>query len=250
MHKACRSQHNFAHIFTPKYLQWRAPSCYNDCMTVFVIAMDSEAKPVLDRLEDIKEKNVHGRRVAEGRLCGKHTAVVVCGVGKVNAAAGTQYAIDCLGADKIINIGVAGGLNDGCRVAEMYGIECAVQYDFDLVQINHTPMGTLDEYDRPYMELCTTSLYPLKKLATGDRFNDDEDDFRLLTKELKADIRDMEGGAAAHVCRHAGIPCYSFKAISDVAGLGSTTEQFLHNLELCSVKLGEETEHIFEAVNG
>ena len=219
-------------------------------MTVFVIAMDSEAKPVLDRLDCIEEKNVHGRRIVTGKMCGKDTAIVVCGVGKVNAAAGAQYAIDCLDADKIINIGVAGGLNGGCSAAEMYGIECAVQYDFDLVQINHTPMGTLNEYDTPYIDLCTTSLYPLKKLATGDRFNDDEDDFRLLTKELKADIRDMEGGAVAHVCRHAGIPCYSFKAISDVAGLGSTTEQFLHNLELCSVKLGEETEHIFEAVNG
>ena len=59
-------------------------------MTVFVIAMDSEAKPVLDRLEDIKEKNVHGRRLAVGRLCGKHTAVVVCGEGQVHAATVTQ----------------------------------------------------------------------------------------------------------------------------------------------------------------
>lgn len=219
-------------------------------MIVFVIAMESEADPVLGRMDISGEKCVHGRKIVFGKLCGTDTAVVICGVGKVNAAAGAQYAIDCLGADKIINIGVAGGLNDGCRVAEMYSIDAAVQYDFDLVQINGTPMGTLNEYDKPYLDIASIPVYPLRKLATGDRFNDDEKDFKLLTRELKADIRDMEGGAIAHVCRHAEVPFYSFKAISDVAGLGSTTEQFLHNLELCSAKIGEEITKIFEAVNG
>lgn len=219
-------------------------------MIVFVIAMDSEAKPLTDKLEERTEKCVHGRKILTGRLCGRDTAVVVCGVGKVNAAAGAQYAIDCLGATAIVNIGVAGGLNDGCEIAEIYGIDSVVQYDFDLVQINNTPIGTLNEYDRPYLPLSVSPIYPLRKLATGDRFNDDKSDFELLTKTLGADIRDMEGGAIAHVCRHADIPCYSFKVISDVAGLGSTTKQFLHNLELCGKKLGQEAEHIFEAVNG
>ena len=194
------------------------------------------------------DKTVHGRRVVCGSLCGKRTAVVVCGVGKVNAGAGAQYTIDCLGADKIVNIGVAGGLNSSTRVGEIYGIEKAVQYDFDLVAMNGTKMGTLNEYDEPYLTLHTPSLYPLRKLASADRFNDDREDFELLTGELEADVRDMEGGAIAHVCRHAGIPLYSFKAISDVAGAGSTTEQFVRNLALCAEKMKTEAENIFEAV--
>ena len=171
-------------------------------------------------------------------------------MGKVNAAAGTQYAIDCLGADKIINAGFAGGLNGGTKVGAVYGISHAAQYDFDLAAINGTPVGTLNEYPEPYMELATRPLFPLKKLATGDRFNDDKADYEFLTETLGADIRDMEGGAIAHVCRHAGVPCYSFKVISDVAGSGSTTEQFLKNIALCAEVLGENTEKIFEAVNG
>lgn len=219
-------------------------------MIVFVIAMESEAKPVIEKFETLTKKRVHGRDIYFGKLCGIYTAAAVCGVGKVNAAAGAQYAIDCLGADRIINIGVAGGLNGNCRVAEMYGIDAAVQYDFDLVQLNGTPMGTLNEYSQPYLDISTVPLYPLRKLASGDRFNDDRADFELLTKELKADIRDMEGGAMAHVCRHAEIPFFSFKAISDIAGNGSTTEQFIRNLELCSKRIGEEIIRIFEAVNG
>ena len=212
--------------------------------------MESEAKPVIDCMLIKSHKTVHGRQVYLGKLNNEKCAVVVCGVGKVNAAAGTQYAIDCLKADKIINIGVAGGLNDTMKVAEVYAIAECVQYDFDLVAINGTPMGTLNEYDTPYLPLAVAGNYPTKKLGTGDRFNDDLADYELLTKTLQADIRDMEGGAIVHVCKHANIPCYSFKAISDVAGAGSTGEQFANNLAKCAEKLHSEVVNIFTAVKG
>ncbi|MGN0812444.1 MAG: 5'-methylthioadenosine/S-adenosylhomocysteine nucleosidase [Candidatus Coproplasma sp.] len=219
-------------------------------MIVFVIAMESEAAPVIANMTCVERSDRYGRAVVTGLLCGEKTAVVVCGVGKVNAAAGTQYAIDCLGADKIINIGVAGGLNPTTEVAKIYGISAVVQYDFDLIALNGTPMGTLNEYSEPYLPLVSTTVYPLKKVGTGDRFNDDIADYELLTKELEADIRDMELGAIAHVCRHADIPCYSFKAISDVAGSGSTTEQFLANLKKCTETLKSDVEKMFNAVKG
>lgn len=219
-------------------------------MIAFVIAMESEAAPVIEKMSCVERSDRYGRGVITGKLCGTNTVVVVCGVGKVNAAAGTQYAIDCLGADKIINIGVAGGLNPSTEVGKIYCIDKAVQYDFDLVQLNGTKIGTLNEYKEPYIQLAVSGGYPLKKLGTGDRFNDDIQDFKLLTEELKADIRDMELGAIAHVCKHANVPCYSFKAISDVAGSGSTTEQFSANLKACTQALKQNIESIFNAVKG
>ncbi|MDE6558041.1 MAG: 5'-methylthioadenosine/S-adenosylhomocysteine nucleosidase [Clostridia bacterium] len=217
-------------------------------MIVFVIAMESEAEPVLYKMTEKSERTVHGRRVVCGKIEGRDVGVVVCGVGKVNAAAGTQYAIDCLNADKIVNIGVAGGLNSGTHVGSIYTISHAVQYDFDLVQLNGTLIGTLNEYQEPYLKLAQCKLYPPKRLATGDRFNDNKRDYTLLTDILHADIRDMEGGAIAHVCAHAGVPFYSFKAISDIARSGSTTAQFALNLGLCAKNLGDNIDAIFEAV--
>lgn len=211
--------------------------------------MESEADPILYAMSEKHEKSVHGRKVVLGKIDGRDVGVVVCGVGKVNAAAGTQYAIDCMGADKIVNVGVAGGLNGGTEVGKIYSISHAVQYDFDLVQLNKTPIGTLNEYAEPYIKLAVCPLYPEKKLATGDRFNDSKQDYMLLTDTLQADIRDMEGGAIAHVCTHAGVPFYSFKAISDVAGAGSTTAQFALNLALCAKNLGENITAIFKAVD-
>ncbi|MDE7257234.1 MAG: 5'-methylthioadenosine/S-adenosylhomocysteine nucleosidase [Clostridia bacterium] len=218
-------------------------------MTVFVIAMDSEAEPILYIMSEKVERRVHERRIILGKIDGRDVGVVICGVGKVNAAAGTQYAIDCLNADKIVNVGVAGGLNGGTEVGNIYSISQAVQYDFDLVHINKTHIGTLNEYTEPYLKLAVCPLYPEKLLATGDRFNDSKRDYHLLTDVLKADIRDMECGAIAHVCKHSGVPCYSFKAISDVAGSGSTTRQFVLNLALCAKNLGDSIAAIFKAVD-
>lgn len=206
--------------------------------------MDKEAAPVIACMTGVKEKNICGKRVICGTLFKKDVAVVVCGIGKVNAACGTQIAIDLLKADKIINLGVAGGLNEKVKVGEIYEISRAVQYDFDLTQLNGTSIGTLDECTENYLPLNICGVYEQKSLATGDRFNDSKADYKLLTEVLKADVRDMEGGAVAQVCMHAKVPCFEYKIISDLAGSGSTTEQYLNNLSLCFETLSREIKKI------
>jgi adenosylhomocysteine nucleosidase len=194
-----------------------------------VIAMKIEAQILLDGMDIKQTLTVSGKPVYIGRAFGKEVALIICGVGKVNAALGAQALID-LKADKLFNFGVAGGLNERTELCGVYQIEKAVQYDFDLTQLNGGKIGTLDEYDDNYLSVSTfTATYPKRNLGSGDRFNDSANDYRLLTKELGADIRDMEGGAVAQVACEAKIPVYLAKAISDVAGSGSTTDQYLLN---------------------
>ncbi len=212
-------------------------------MKVFVVAMEKEAAPILEVMRVRRFLNFCGKRVLTGELYGVRCGVVVCGVGKVNAAMGTQIAIDELGAEFIINVGVAGGLNGSLEVGKIYEISHAVQYDFDLTQLNGTKIGTLDECKENFLALDALSLYPLKKLATGDRFNDSAEDFKLLT-ELGADIRDMEGAAVAQVCMHAKVELRAYKVISDLAGSGSTTEQYMKNLAVCADTLKRELKNI------
>ena len=219
-------------------------------MKVFVIAMDKEAQPVLNAINIERDITYCGKRLVTGKLSGESIGIVICGVGKVNAACGTQIAIDELGADVIINVGVAGGLNGSVKVGEIYAISNVVQYDFDLSQLNGTKIGTLDECSENYLPLALSDGYPAKKLATGDRFNDSKQAYRLLTEVLHADVRDMECGAIAQVCMHANVPCYSFKIISDLAGSGSTTDQYLKNLSLCFKTLERELKNIMEYCRG
>ena len=189
-----------------------------------VIAMQSEADILLDEMQILRSLNVSGKKVHVGTAYGKEVAVCICGVGKVNAALGAQLLVSKFDAEKLLNFGVAGGLNQGTELCNVYQIAAAVQFDFDLTQLNGTKIGTLDEYQENYLAL---NLLPLslekKKLGTADRFNDSAEDYRLLTAELQADIRDMEGAAIVQAAYAAELRVYSVKAISDVAGCGSTT---------------------------
>ena len=211
-----------------------------------VIAMQSEADILLDEMNISRSLTVSGKNVHVGTAYGKEIALCVCGVGKVNAALGTQLLVSKFDAEKILNFGVAGSLNKKTKLCAVYQISHATQFDFDLVQLNGTKMGTLNEYEEPYLSLNLLKGFLKRKLGTADRFNDSPEDYQLLTKELQADIRDMEGGAIVQAAYAAKLPVYAVKAISDVAGSGSTTEQFLVNKDKALQNLKAELPKIFE----
>lgn len=213
-----------------------------------VIAMDKEAEALLSQMEVEGISSVYGKPVYTGKAFGKEIVLVVCGVGKVNAAAGAGAAIS-KGADLIFNFGVAGGLHAGTEVAELYTIDKAVQYDFDCTQLNGSKVGTLDGETENFLPLFVPEKLDFEKrsLGTGDRFNDSPADHALLI-ELGCDIREMEAGAIAQVCKYAGVPFACVKSISDVYGSGSTTDQFRQNLKLALLNLKAHLGEIFAAL--
>ena len=116
-------------------------------MKVFVTAMECEAEAVVRNLSNAVESSLCGRRVVRGTLCGTDTAVVVAGVGKANAASGTQLAISSLGAAAIINVGVAGGLDPEPSVGAVYRASRAVVHincyqTTTMIDINIIPHST------------------------------------------------------------------------------------------------------------
>ena len=188
-------------------------------MRAFVIAMDCEADAVRPHL-------------------GPGDRLYVSGIGKVNAAAATQRAVDewraeCRlnGADvpfEIVNAGVAGGVDPSMSPGDVFEIDRAVEYDFDLATLNGTEVGVHNERSTPYFSLVTSGLFPSRTLGTGDRFSDSEADLPLLAR-LGVGVRDMEGAAVAHVCETNGVRCRSVKCITNVVGRGATG-QFKGNL--------------------
>ena len=57
-----------------------------------VIAMQSEADILLNQMNIERELTVSGKHIYVGRAFGKDIALCFCGIGKVNAALGTQVA--------------------------------------------------------------------------------------------------------------------------------------------------------------
>ncbi len=214
-----------------------------------VIAMQSEADILLDQMQIVRSLTVSGKTVHVGKAFSKDVAVCICGVGKVNAALGAQLLVSKFDVEKLLNFGVAGGLNESTVLCQVYQISGAVQFDFDLVQLNGTKIGTLNEYTENYLSLNLLDIpFASRKLGTADRFNDSAEDYKLLTQELAADIRDMEGAAIVQAAYAAQLPVYSVKAISDVAGSGSTTEQFLQNKDKALKNLKNALPLIFETL--
>lgn len=193
-------------------------------MRAFVIAMECEAECVRPWL-------------------GPEDRLYVSGIGKVNAAAATQRAI-CEGAAEVWNAGLCGGFGADIAVGDVFAVEKAVEYDFDLAQLNGTAIGVLNEYDTPYLPCAQPAPArpgeaPLRAriLATGDHFNDSEADYALITQTLGASLRDMEGAAIAHVCKRNGVACRLFKCVTNVAGKGSMTGQYKDSSARCLEKL-------------
>ncbi len=212
-----------------------------------VIAMEREAELLLDQMEIKKTQHMCGKTVYFGNALGHELVLVVSGVGKVNAAVGASAAVQA-GADVLLNFGAAGGLHAGTEVGKIYLIDRAVQYDFDCTQLNGLPVGTLDGETENFLPLfCPALPYEKRALGTGDRFNDSPSDHALLLG-LGCDIRDMEGGAIAEVCKYAGVRFASVKAISDVYGSGSTTEQFRENCAFALADLKAELKTILDAL--
>ncbi len=219
-------------------------------MIAAVIAMESEAEILLHNARIAAQKTICGKKTYEGEAYGKQFVLIVCGVGKVNAAIGATIALTLYSPEAILNFGVAGGLNERTSLCAVYAIDKAVQFDFDLTQLNGGQIGTLDEYTENYLSFATHPLSLEKRaLGSSDRFNDSRDDYELLTKTLKADIRDMEGAAILQAAKSAGVKAFSVKAISDVAGSGSTTEQFLKNKAAALANLEKALPGIFAAID-
>lgn len=216
-------------------------------MLYILAAMQKEADALLAKAEIRKEFTQFGKKLWEGEACGVPFTLIVTGVGKTNAAASAMLAI-ARGADRLLNIGVAGGITPRAKIGSLWQIDRAVQYDFDLSTINGTPVGTLDEYQTPYLPLRTGGKFPTATLATADSFASGQDDMALLDS-LGADVRDMEGAAIAHIAYAAGVPCTMFKSISDNAREESVRE-YRENMLIALGALSESLPKILEEANG
>ncbi len=204
-------------------------------MTLGIIGAMSEELEILLKDMIVEEKNTKANMVFhKGRLWGKNVVAVVCGIGKVNAAVCTQILISEYKIDKIINVGVAGGIGTHIYPGNVVIGNSLVQHDMDTSafgdKIGQIPR--LDTYDFK----CDAELVKLAKeacdenkdinsfvgrIVTGDQFVANVEKIRWLSYEFEALACEMEGGSIAHVCYLNSIPFVVIRSISDNANNGA-----------------------------
>ena len=95
-------------------------------------AMESEVALLKEKMELEKTEEISGLTYHIGTLAGQKVIVVMCSVGKVNAAMCTQILCACFAVTHIINTGVAGSLCAELDIGDFVISSDAIYHDFDL----------------------------------------------------------------------------------------------------------------------
>lgn len=190
-------------------------------------AMDKETDMLFAKMTDVKETTIGYSRFAQGDLNGLACVIARCGIGKVHAAMCAQSMISLYHPDAVINIGVAGALEESLAIADIVIASSEVQHDIDTSPIGD-PVGLIsgpniihipcDESLRDLLEDAARECglpYLRRAIATGDQFICGEANKRRLAQQFGAGACDMEGGAIAQVCYEFGVPYAAFRSISD-----------------------------------
>jgi adenosylhomocysteine nucleosidase len=204
-----------------------------------IAALKEEIEPLVQSLEGVETSKWGRRSVHERRIGDNQVVALAGGVGKVKAAACTQYLIDRFSIEALICTGVAGAINPRLQTGDIVISEKALQHDFDpgdpallkkfrkrwleadaeLVKLALDAAKELDLADR-----CRAG-----KVMTGDQAIVSQERREWLWKTFRGDCVDMESAAVALVCRLNAVPWVVVRAISDSAEEDGVAE-FRRNL--------------------
>lgn len=181
----------------------------------FIVALEKEAEYFLAQSSISKIELIANKKVYVGSYNGKPFALVISGIGKVNASFSTQLLIDRFSPELLFNFGSSGGISEETEILNYYLIDSACQ--FDVLVLPHQ-LGYLPEYKTSYFQCLKIDSCGLeyKTLASSDRFSFRDCDYQLI-KSFKASIYDMEGGAIAQVAHSNNLPLVILKGITDVS---------------------------------
>jgi adenosylhomocysteine nucleosidase len=197
-------------------------------------AMDEEVKILKNEMTVEKREEKSRMEFFSGNLWGKDVVVVTCGIGKVNAAVCAQILADYYKVDKIINVGVAGGIGEHIFPGDVVIANNLVQHDMDTSafgdRLGQIPrMDTFDfKCDPELVEIAKAASNNIRghksfvgRIVSGDQFIASVEKIKWLSAEFEALACEMEGGSIAHVCYLNSIPFVVIRSISDNANNGA-----------------------------
>lgn len=199
-------------------------------------AMTEEVEALKNEMTvyDIFEKA--NKSFYRGNLYGKDVVVVVSGVGKVNSAVTTQILIDEFDVDKVINVGVAGGVSPEVSPGDVVIGTSLIQHDFDISMFGHKKgqISGMDVYDFKSDKTLVDKIKGVKLssnakiidgvIVTGDQFIASKDKAEYLVEEFNASASEMEGASIAHVAHLNNKPFLVIRSMSDNASTGASVE--------------------------
>ena len=201
-------------------------------MIGIIAAMELEAEALKRIMEDAHEETIDNSRYLFGRSAGRDCVTVLAGIGKVAAAYNTTRLIEKFSPELLLNVGVAGSLQEDIRVGHMVVASEVAQHD---LTVPGWPKGfgqakTSRKTDEKAYQAAQSCAYPFPvhfgPMVSGDLFVMKEDALRILQDYPEALCAEMEAGAVCQCAALAGIPCLILRAISDVTVTEGNDMQF------------------------
>lgn len=198
-------------------------------MIGIICALKIEVDGLKALMENTEITKKAGLEFTCGKIFDKDVVLLECGVGKVNAAVGTQIMIDLYKPDVIINSGIAGSLTKQLTVGDIVISTDCVEHDFNCTELNE-PRGQIwftdekriaipaDEAICDKLAECCEGLgsHVMRgRIATGDIFITYRAKREFIAYEFDALCCEMEGGAVGHVCYMNKVPFAILRSISD-----------------------------------
>lgn len=204
-------------------------------MIGIIVAMQNEFDLVFKALTDAKlETNKH-LIFATGKINNQNVVLMKSGMGKVCAAVATVEMIDLFAPEKIINTGLAGGLDASLSVMDMVVGKDIIYHDVDCGIGNE--LGQMQGFpavfhsDEKLVEKALALNCDIKivggLIVSGDKFLSKLEDLKQIKSHFENALAiDMESAAIAHVCYMYGIEFLSMRIISDTPGIENHYGQY------------------------
>lgn len=199
-----------------------------------IVAMQEELEVVLQALTRTSSRLQAGMLFHQGYYADRPVVVVISGVGKVNAALCTQILISDYHVQRVINIGVAGGLGPHIVPGDIVIADTLVQHDMDLrpLGLAQGQLYRMDLFDfkadptlvQLALQACATiqdHAHFVGRIVTGDQFIADPTKAKQLHEDFNALACEMESASIAHVCHVNAVPFVCIRSISDNANTGA-----------------------------
>ena len=202
-----------------------------------ITAMSSEQKQLASQLENKKERTEGPFSYIEGTIRKNDIVLMQCGIGKVNAAAGTVELIRNFNPDCIISTGVAGGIDTCLKVMDVVVSQEIVYHDvwcgegnaYGQIQGLPAKFSGDETLFQCAMGLDTDTAIHGGLICSGDKFITDRSELNEIKGNFPDGLAvDMESGAIAQVCYLYKKPFISFRIISDTPGADKHFEQYLN----------------------
>ena len=194
-------------------------------------AMEYEVERLKSELSDVCVETRLGREFYSGTLDGVPCVVVMCGMGKINAALCAHTMIVQMGATHVINTGAAGSLDAGLDIGDIVVATDVVHHDVHVEPLGYAPGQVPDvdvlffetdgELRRAAVEAVAVVAPEVKavegRIASGDQFIASAEEKERIVSSFGAICCEMEGASIAQASYLAGVPFVIVRAISDKA---------------------------------